>query len=212
MFTSKEGASLLLLILSTEMLLTSALRFYVPSNDKKCLKEEIHRNVVLTGEYEFSDVIGHSSSVHVTDTRGHTLYKRENFQETRGKFAFTADEYDIFEICISVHGPSNQQKINREISVVLKHGVEAKNYEDLAKAEKLKPLEVELRRLEDLSDSIVQDFAYMRQREEEMRNTNESTNARVLYLSIFSMICLLGLATWQVLYLRRYFKAKKLID
>lgn len=66
----------------------------------------------------------------------------------------------------------DQQKVNREVSLVLKHGVEAKNYEDLAKAEKLKPLEVELRRLEDLSDSIVQDFAYMRKREEEMRDTN----------------------------------------
>lgn len=54
----------------------------------------------------------------------------------------------------------------------LKRGVEAKNYEDLAKAEKLKPMEVELRRLEDLSESIVQDFAYMRTREEEMRSTN----------------------------------------
>ena len=42
----------------------------------------------------------------------------------------------------------------------------------LAKAEKLKPLEVELRRLEDLSKSIVDDFAYMRAREEEMRDTN----------------------------------------
>lgn len=96
--------------------------------------------------------------------------------------------------------------------MVLKHGVEAKNYDDLAKAEKLKPLEVELRRLEDLSDSIVQDFQYMKTREEEMRSTNESTNNRVLYLSIFSMLILLFLATWQILYLRRYFKAKKLID
>ncbi|KAI1719321.1 hypothetical protein Ddc_08527 [Ditylenchus destructor] len=201
-----------LVIVSLNVILASALRMYVPSNEKKCLKEEIHRNIVLTGEYEFSDAIGHSASVHVTDTRGHTLYKRENFPEIRGKFAFTADEYDIFEMCITIHAPEHQQKINREVSVVLKHGVEAKNYDDLAKAEKLKPLEVELRRLEDLSDSIVQDFAYMRQREEEMRTTNESTNARVLYLSIFSMLCLLGLATWQVIYLRRYFKAKKLID
>ncbi|KAK6038990.1 hypothetical protein COOONC_23505 [Cooperia oncophora] len=93
----------------------------------------------------------------------------------------------------------------------MKHGVEAKNYDDLAKAEKLKPLE-ELRRLEDLSDQIVKDFAFMRQREEEMRNTNESTNSRVLYLSIFSMFCLLALAIWQVMFLRNYFKAKKLID
>lgn len=66
----------------------------------------------------------------------------------------------------------DQQRIKREVSLVTRHGVEAKNYEDLAKAEQMKPLEIELRRLEDLSDSIVQDFAFMRQREEEMRNTN----------------------------------------
>ena len=42
----------------------------------------------------------------------------------------------------------------------------------MAKAEKLKPLEVELKRLEDLSDTIVNDFKYMRMREEEMRDTN----------------------------------------
>lgn len=40
----------------------------------------------------------------------------------------------------------------------------------------------------------------------------ESTNNRVLFFSIFSMCSLLGLATWQVLYLRRFFKAKKLIE
>ena len=33
-------------------------------------------------------------------------------------------------------------------------------------------MEVELKRLEDLGDAIVNDFAYMRQREQEMRDTN----------------------------------------
>lgn len=45
---------------------TESLRFYVASNDKKCLKEEIHKNVVLTGEYELSDAIGHTTTVHVS--------------------------------------------------------------------------------------------------------------------------------------------------
>jgi len=90
--------------------------------------------------------------------------------------------------------------------------VEAKSYEGFDEAAKLKPLELELKRLEDLSQSIVEDFSYMKTREEEMRDTNESTNSRVLYFSIFSMLCLLGLATWQVLYLRQYFKQKKLIE
>lgn len=42
----------------------------------------------------------------------------------------------------------------------------------VGKATKLKPMEVELKRLEDLADAVVNDFAYMRQREQEMRDTN----------------------------------------
>jgi hypothetical protein len=85
-------------------------------------------------------------------------------------------------------------------------------YLQLAKAEKLKPAEVELKRLEDLAQSLVFDFAYMRSREEQMRDTNESTNSRVMYFGIFSMCCLVFLAGWQLFYLRRYFRSKKLIE
>lgn len=46
------------------------------------------------------------------------------------------------------------------------------NVFQIAEAAKLKPLELELKKLEDLSDAIVQDFALMRKREEEMRDTN----------------------------------------
>lgn len=45
---------------------TESIRFYVPPNGKKCLKEEIHKNVVVTGSYEFADNTGHLSSVHVS--------------------------------------------------------------------------------------------------------------------------------------------------
>ena len=40
----------------------------------------------------------------------------------------------------------------------------------------MKPLEVELKRLEDLAEDVVNDFAYMRQREQEMRDTNGNFN------------------------------------
>ena len=57
------------------------------------------------------------------------------------------------------------QFIYPQVFLATKHGVEAKNYENLGDAAKLKPLEVELKRLEDMSESIVQDFAFMRRRE-----------------------------------------------
>lgn len=201
---------ILCVILSICSVCIDGLMFHLPVNQRKCLKEEIHKDVLVTGEYEMSDGPGQRASLKVTDSKGHVLYQKE--EASKGKFAFTTEEYDMFEICFETHMQGGGQGADREVFLSLKHGVEAKNYQDIAKAEKLKPLEVELKKLEDLSESIVNDFAYMRSREEEMRDTNESTHSRVLYFSMFSMLCLMGLATWQVLYLRRFFKAKKLIE
>jgi hypothetical protein len=189
---------------------SDGLRFHIRPNSKKCLKEEIHKDVPVTGEYELSEAPGQKSSITITDTKGHTLFSKVD--ATNGKFAFTTEAYDVFEICIDNKISSGNHGPEREVFLELKRGVETKNYEALAQAEKLKPLEVELRRLEDLSESIVNDFAYMKAREEEMRDTNESTNSRVLLLSLLSMTVLITLAVWQVLYLRHYFKSKKLID
>ncbi|XP_063294758.1 transmembrane emp24 domain-containing protein 10-like [Pelobates fuscus] len=203
----------LLLLLSPCLLLpgTGAISFYVPPYGKKCLKEEIHKDVLVTGEYEVSEQPGVSSNLKVTDSSNHILYSKEDAK--KGKFAFTTDDFDVYEICFESKSQTGNLRFPDQLIILdVKHGVEAKNYEDLAKAEKLKPLEVELRRLEDLSDSIVKDFTYMKKREEEMRDTNESTSLRVLYFSVFSMFCLVALATWQVFYLRRFFKAKKLIE
>ncbi|NWR10465.1 TMEDA protein, partial [Paradoxornis webbianus] len=202
--------------------------FQLPGKARKCLREEIHRDTLVTGEYEITAegrkegrkegwkgkglcFLPSLSFFQITDSAGHILYAKED--ATKGKFAFTTEDYDMFEACFESKLPVGTGRMpDQLVTLDMKHGVEAKNYEEIAKVEKLKPLEVELRRLEDLSESIVNDFAYMKKREEEMRDTNESTNTRVLYFSIFSMCCLIGLATWQVFYLRRFFKAKKLIE
>jgi len=199
------------LLVTVLVLSVDSIMFHLEPNGKKCLREEIHKDVLVTGEFDVTEIPGQKVDLMITDTTGHHLVSRENVDKS-GKFAFTTDKYDMFSLCFHSVVPSNMRGGRHEVFLQTKHGVEAKNYEDMGDAAKLKPLEVELKRLEDLSESIVKDFNYMRQREEEMRDTNESTNSRVLYFSIFSMCCLLGLATWQVLYLRKYFKSKKLIE
>lgn len=189
---------------------SQAMIFELPVNSEKCLREEIHKNVLVTGEYDVTEYDGVKVSLKVTDSNAHILYQHADAKH--GKFAFTTDDYDMFQICFSSAGNLKGKVKPHEVQLQMKRGIEAKNYDEIAKAEKLKPLEVELRRLEDLSSSIVNAFSYMKQREEEMKDTNESTNSRVLYFSIFSMLCLIGLATWQVLYLRKFFKSKKLIE
>lgn len=104
----------------------------------------------------------------------------------------------------------------------------------MANAEKLDPLELELRKLETVVKEIVDEMNYLKRREAKLRDTNgkaknkgegrrneglftfyqniESTNDRIKWFSTLSLFTLFSLGTWQILYLRRYFKRKRLID
>ncbi|KAG8252504.1 Transmembrane emp24 domain-containing protein 10 [Homalodisca vitripennis] len=223
-----------LLIFVFSLVSVKGIMFHAVPNGQKCLREEIRQNVLIVGEIEVDQVPNQKVDYVVTDSKGHILAQHHDVSKAR--FSFVTENYDTFEICFTTKVPIQQTYSPQEITLNVKRGVEAKNYEllfldspfcfqgfeerkeglpaesKIGEAAKLKPMEVELKRLEDLSTSIVQDFVLMRKREVEMRDTNESTNNRVLYFSIFSMCCLLSLATWQVLYLRRFFKAKKLIE
>ncbi|KAM3958088.1 transmembrane emp24 domain-containing protein bai [Aphomia sociella] len=200
----------LLFVLSVFWHGTEGIMWSLPPNTQKCLKEELQANVLVAGEYDVAEAAGQRIDYIIRDSKGHILSQKDSI--TKGKFTFVTETYDTFEVCFISKVPPERRGVSQDVTLDIKVGIEAKNYEGIQEAAKLKPMELELKRLEDLSEAIVQDFSFMRKREEEMRDTNESTNNRVLFFSIFSMVCLLGLATWQVLYLRRYFKAKKLIE
>nr|VZI05680.1 unnamed protein product [Spirometra erinaceieuropaei] len=170
----------------------------IASGTVKCLQDEMEKDVMVIGEYDVSP--GATSHVNI-----------EKSDITKGKFTFSAEDDETFDVCFHCTAAvgTNEQ---REVYLNIKEGVETKNYAAFAEAENLKPVEAELKRIEYISDSIVKDFISMHSRADAMRNINASTHGRVLYFSIFSMLCLVALATWQVLYLRRYFKSKKLID
>lgn len=99
----------------------------------------------------------------------------------------------------------------RVIEFALETGDDAREATRAATAEKLKPLEEQLRHLELTMDEVVRELDYLRDREGGMRNVNESTNARVRTLSLMGLLVLAVCGAWQLLYLMRYFKAKKLI-
>ena len=48
----------LLLILSICVVNIQCLMFKLGANQRKCLKEEIHKDILVTGDYEFSQVQG----------------------------------------------------------------------------------------------------------------------------------------------------------
>ncbi|GAA5897551.1 hypothetical protein JCM6882_003514 [Rhodosporidiobolus microsporus] len=147
---------------------------------------------------------------------------RNTYQSKRGlkgetRMAITthadADLGVCFKNVLDQSVPEHQApQYSRLIDLDVDIGADAVDYNAIAKQESLSGLEVEMRKLEGVVKEIVEELNYLKRREARMRDTNESTNDRVMnfFWITFSTLILLGV--WQVVHLRSYFKKKYLID
>jgi hypothetical protein len=94
----------------------------------------------------------------------------------------------------------------RHVELDIDIGADAKDWSAVAADEKLKPVETELRRIEEMVSEIVSEMDYLRSREQKLRDTNESTNTRVKWFAFATMGMLVSLGVWQIVYLRAYFR------
>lgn len=100
---------------------------------------------------------------------------------------------------------------SRFIELDIDIGADAKDWSATQAGEKLRPIEAELKRLFESAKEVVEEMDYLRTREMNLRDTNESTNERVKWFGIGTMGMLIALGVWQIIYLRAYFRSKHLI-
>ncbi|KAL0335204.1 UNVERIFIED_CONTAM: Transmembrane emp24 domain-containing protein p24delta3 [Sesamum radiatum] len=205
-------SSVLLLVFLCVLQGSEAVWLSLPASGTKCVSEEIQNNVVVLADYVvISDDHIHpipTISAKVTSPYGNTLHNQQNV--THGQFAFTTTEGGNYLACFWVDG---QRTGNAEISVNIdwKTGIAAKDWESVARKEKLEGVEFELRKLEGAVEAIHENLLYLKSREAEMRTVSEKTNARVAWFSIMSLgVCIL-VSIAQIWHLKRYFQKKKLI-
>ncbi len=122
------------------------------------------RGELLVGEFSISPP-NEAVSVTVSDPTGLVVYSKT--QSGDGKFAYTAAAGGEYRACF-IGASAGDKTINFN----LRMGLETKDYSAAAKKDNLKPLEVELRRLEDTVTMIHNEMLYMKTREEAMRSTN----------------------------------------
>ncbi|XP_075496341.1 transmembrane emp24 domain-containing protein p24delta4-like [Primulina tabacum] len=188
----------------------------LPSSGSKCVSEELHGKVVVLGDYhsffgeqdDSNNTVAPTVSVKVTSPYGTELYHQEN--TSIGQFAFTASETGSYMACFTVDGDHHGGKIVT-VGIDWKTGIAAKDWDSVAKKEKIEGLELELTKLEGIVQAIHENLNYLISREADMREVSEKTNARVVWYSIMALGLCIVAAVFQLWYLRRYFQKKKLI-
>ncbi|KAL5558386.1 hypothetical protein UlMin_034597 [Ulmus minor] len=194
----------------------TAIWLTIPSSGTKCVSEEIQTNVVVLADYlvvhepvEGKDNPQHfpTISAKVTSPYGNNVHHNENV--THGQFAFTTTEGGTYLACFWLDSKSDVS--NASVSLDWKTGIAAKDWDSVAKKEKIEGVELELRKLEDVVGAIHSNLIYLKEREAEMRQVSEMTNARVAWFSIISLGLCISAAAIQLWHLKRFFQKKKLI-
>ncbi|KAF7126841.1 hypothetical protein RHSIM_Rhsim11G0129600 [Rhododendron simsii] len=144
----------------------------------------------------------------VTSPYGNNIHHQENV--THGQFAFTTHEAGNYLACFTVDG---HYQGSGDVSVNLdwKTGIAAKDWDSVARKEKIDGVELELKKLEGAVEAIHENLLYLKSREAEMRTVSETTNTRVAWFSILSLGICIAVSITQLWYLKRYFLKKKLI-
>ncbi|KAJ6636787.1 Transmembrane emp24 domain-containing protein bai [Pseudolycoriella hygida] len=115
---------------------TSAIMFNLEPNTQKCLRDEMQAHQLVLGEYEISDAPGQKIDYVIRDSKGQILSRKE--QISKGKFSFTSEFFENFEICFISRVPQHQRGVPQEVSLTTKKGIDTKNYEGVSIAKCLR--------------------------------------------------------------------------
>lgn len=187
----------------------------IPKSGIKCLFEDVRKSVVVMADYYvfwaedyLNTTFTPRASVKVTSPYGNTIHHQENV--THGQFAFTTSEDGSYMACFSTESSHDGGKVVT-VGIEWKTGIAAKDWESVAKKEHVEGLELELRKLEGAVEAIRENLIYLKNREADMREVSERTNARVAWFSIISLGVCVVVSLVQVAHLKHFFEKKKLI-
>jgi hypothetical protein len=203
----------LILFMILMPLTSNSLWFDIEASMFKCFSEELPENYFVTGHYEALPGYSQLIDVKVVDPSGNTVHEDKGID--KGKVTLTTKTAGDYQICFYnrvITGIRLSPGMKRRIKFDLSTGQEAVDYSRVARKEHLKPVEINLRIMEDTVKQIHTEYHYFKGREAEMRNTNESNNSRAMWITICNVAIFITFAGWQVFHLKRFFISKKLIN
>jgi hypothetical protein len=216
----ERSLRIIAVLLAVVVSFTQALKFDIPAHPgaeaaryERCIRNFVSKDqlVVVTTIISGNRGDGQTLNMHIKDAVGNDYGKPKDVVG-ENRYAFTSHADSAFDVCFENLLTATKPAMNpsRHVELDIDIGADAKDWSEQA-GEKLKPVEADLRRLEEVVGEIVSEMDYLRVREQKLRDTNESTNERVKWFAFGTMGMLVGLGAWQVVYLRAYFRSKHLI-
>mmetsp|Transcript_21470 Transcript_21470/g.33872 ORF Transcript_21470/g.33872 Transcript_21470/m.33872 type:complete len:214 (-) Transcript_21470:149-790(-) len=183
----------------------------VRPGERECFMLDAKAGDVIAGNFEvLSEVPPDPVTISVTDSSPQRTVLFEASGEEEGVFQFEATAHSPFVLCLQNGAKKEADKSERLIGFAFRvASTSAAEGDEAGLVEHFAATLDDLDELVEYAATIQNHQEYMRQREEMHRDVVESTCDRVLYWTVAEAVVLLGLAVWQVTYIRQFFEVKR---
>lgn len=211
----------LFLFAGTFIELTFAFQFSLPTKGQKCFKEEVPSESEITinvrakeGYGQFVDVTltvvpesGNSAEEMVLLWKDHSVSKRKYTQKI-GK----GGELELCFTSRTAPGITIPATASRFVELDFVVGSSPLSLEKVATRDKLRPVQIQLLQLEGTVRDVLTEYLFYKNREQDMRNSNEKMNSRIFWSSI-TVISIIGAFSFiEMKQLERFLRRKRMID
>ena len=170
----------------------------------ECFGESLVNNTLIIGEIKLDRQTYDQTSLRIYDEGGKST--RQDIEKGFTKFSLTTSKDGNVMMCVY----NNGTELIR-ISYEYKVGIEANDYTQLLQKDQIKPIEVEVKKLEDIAKFIQTKSKFNIQLEEKQNNLDDEISSRMIKYSIATIVILLVITSFQSYYMRKFFRTKKLI-
>lgn len=181
---------------------------------RRCMGEQLSKHVLIVGEFKVVFPAPSAPSgaagpllmhVQVTDPVNKTPVFQQSSRD-RIKTGFTSTKPGVHMFCVK-----NISKQQITVDVQLLWGPAARDYSQLAKAEHLDEVMLQLLQLQDKLKLYHNNILFMREKEEHMRQENEATASRLIMYCGVNIFFLVASSVISGFFFKRFFRSKKII-
>lgn len=171
-----------------------------PANTQ-CFTESIPEDTLLVGAAKTSKK---KLGVRAFQNSNQLLFSKQD--ESEIKFSFTTTVSSQYTICID-----NLSESVADMDIEINTGIYANDYSSLATTHNVKPIEIIIKKEEDLLLGIQKQMNFLINKKETAINRVEDVSYNIMVFSVITMVIMFVLTFLQMGYLKSFFKSKKLI-
>jgi hypothetical protein len=101
--------------------------------------------------------------------------------------------------------------VENNINFKFLSGVSAKDYSEIAKKSNLKPIELNLQKLNDMISYLIHELSSIMAHEETTLAANDSLSNKIILFSMLTLIAMITIGLIETIYIKKYLQNRKII-